>query len=65
MGFEYPVTPLNPLTHPVNEVSVFPVYVIISSSILITPYLSGNPLVPVRICPSFPVDVLTLIVVSL
>ena len=37
--------PLNPLTHPVNEFVVIPVYVIISSSILNSPYSFGNPLV--------------------
>ena len=37
--------PLNPRIHPVNEVLVFPVYVMISSSIFSNPYLSGNPVV--------------------
>ena len=37
--------PLNPRIHPVNEVAVFPVYVIISLSIFSKPYLSGNPVV--------------------
>ena len=31
--------------HPVNEVAVFPVYVIISLSIFKRPYVSGNPVV--------------------
>ena len=35
--------PLNPRIHPVNEVAVFPVYVIISLSIFKRPYVSGNP----------------------
>ena len=38
--------PLNPRIHPVKEVSVFPVYVIISLSIFKRPYESGNPFVP-------------------
>ena len=46
-GVEYEVTPLKPLTHPKNDVFVLLVYVIISSSILIRPYLSGNPSVNV------------------
>ena len=33
----YEVTPLKPLTHPVKDESVFPVYVIISSSIFNKP----------------------------
>ena len=37
--------PLNPRTHPVNDVDVFPVYVIISLSIFSNPYLSGKPVV--------------------
>jgi len=35
--------PLNPRVHPIKEISVFDLYVIISSSILISPYSSGNP----------------------
>ena len=42
----YEVTPLNPLTHPVNVVLVFSLYKIISSSICIKPSLSGNWYVP-------------------
>ena len=42
----YEVTPLNPLTHPVNAVLVFSLYNIISSSICIKPSLSGNWYVP-------------------
>ena len=38
--------PQKPLTHPVNDVEVFPVYVIISLSIFRRPYESGNPFVP-------------------
>ena len=38
--------PENPLTHPVNDDEVFPVYVIISSLIFKIPYVSGNPFVP-------------------
>ena len=38
--------PLNPLTHPVNVDSVFPVYRIISLPILINPLESGNLSVP-------------------
>ena len=38
---------LNPRIHPVNDVGVFPVYVIISSSILKRPYWSGYPSVVV------------------
>ena len=38
-------TPLNPRIQPVNEVAVFPVYVIISLSIFKRPYLSGKPVV--------------------
>ena len=41
----YEVIPLNPLTHPVNELVVIPVYVIISSFILNNPYSFGNPFV--------------------
>ena len=37
--------PLNPRIHPVKEVSVFPVYVIISLSIFKRPYFSGKPVV--------------------
>ena len=37
--------PLNPRIQPVNEVAVFPVYVIISLSIYKRPYLSGKPVV--------------------
>ena len=37
--------PLNPRIHPVNEVSVFPVYVIISLSIFKRPYFYGKPVV--------------------
>ena len=44
-GSVYEVIPLNPLTHPVNEFVVIPVYVIISSSILNSPYSFGNPFV--------------------
>ena len=39
------LTPLNPRTHPVNEVVPIPVYVMISSSILSNPYWSGYPFV--------------------
>ena len=42
----YEVTPLNPLTHPVNVVLVFSLYNIISLSICIKPSLSGNSYVP-------------------
>ena len=42
----YEVTPLNPLTHPVNVVLVFSLYNIISLSICIKPSLSGNWYVP-------------------
>ena len=38
----YDSTPLNPLIHPVNEKSVFPVYVMISFPIFKRPYESGN-----------------------
>ena len=41
----YPVTPLKPRIQPVKVVSVFPVYVIISSSIFNNPYVSGYPFV--------------------
>ena len=41
VGWSKLVKPLNPRTHPVNEVVPIPVYVIISSSILINPYLFG------------------------
>ena len=37
--------PLKPRTHPVNDVDVIPVYVIISSSIFRSPYSDGNPFV--------------------
>jgi len=37
--------PLKPRIQPVNEVAVFPVYVIISLSIFKRPYSEGNPLV--------------------
>ena len=37
--------PLNPRIQPVNEVDPIPVYVIISSSILRSPYLFGYPFV--------------------
>ena len=43
----YVVIPQKPLIHPVNDENVFPVYVIISSSICNNPYESGNPSVPV------------------
>ena len=43
----YDSMPLNPLIHPVNEKSVFPVYVMISSPIFKRPYESGNWFVPV------------------
>ena len=39
----YPVTPLKPLTHPVNVLVVIPVYVIISSFIFSNPYSLGKP----------------------
>ena len=39
------VIPLKPLTQPVNELVVIPVYVIISSSILNNPYSFGKPFV--------------------
>jgi len=39
------VTPLKPLTTPVKEFVVMPVYVIISSSIFASPHSAGNPLV--------------------
>ena len=52
-------TPLKPRIHPVNELSVFPVYVIISSLIFRIPYESGNPFVPFCDC-----DTLTEIVLS-
>ena len=37
--------PLNPRIQPVNDVEVFPVYVMISLSIFKRPYVSGNPVV--------------------
>ena len=43
--FDISSIPLNPRTHPTNEVSVFEVYVIISLSIFSNPYLVGNPIV--------------------
>ena len=55
----YEVIPTKPLTHPVKEKSVFPVYVITSSSIFSSPYDSGNPSVPVGDSPGS-----TLIVVA-
>ena len=45
----YPVIPLKPLIHPVKVVSVFSVYVMISSSIFSRPYSSGKPLVDVTV----------------
>ena len=39
----YDVIPLKPLTHPSKVVSVFVAYEMISSSILIRPFLSTNP----------------------
>ena len=39
------LTPLNPLTQPVKEVVPIPVYVMISSSILRSPYRFGYPFV--------------------
>jgi len=39
------VTPLNPRIQPLNVVSVFSLYVIISSSIFKIPYEFGNPFV--------------------
>ena len=41
----YPVIPLNPRRHPVNEFVVIPVYDIISSFIFSNPYSLGNPFV--------------------
>ena len=41
----YEVIPLKPLTHPVKELVVIPVYVIISSSTFKSPYSFGKPFV--------------------
>ena len=45
VGWSKLVTPLNPRIHPVNVVVPIPVYVMISSSILMSPYLLGYPCV--------------------
>ena len=45
LGLLYDVIPLNPREHPVKELVVIPVYVIISESISSNPKESGNPVV--------------------
>ena len=45
LAFSISDIPLNPRIHPVKDVSVFPVYVIISLSIFKRPYFSGKPVV--------------------
>ena len=60
----YPVIPLNPRIHPKNVVSVFDVYVIISSSILSNPYSDGNPFVLGTVIVVSVVDISSVIVVT-
>ena len=48
----YDVIPLNPLVQLVKEVFVFPSYKIISESILIIPFVSGNPYVDATLITS-------------
>jgi len=58
------VIPLNPLTHPVKLFVVIPVYVIISSSILRSPYSFGNPLVDETVIVSLAVVIPAVSVVT-
>ena len=50
--------PLNPLTHPSNDVSVFDSYEMISLSILIRPFLLGKPSVKFPATPTLIVSVI-------